>query len=520
MKQRHKNFEQKIKEYFVDSELATVEFSEDSYQISLARQIETADILFLKKRVAHLLLLDICSVDHGADKSERHSIFYHFYQLDLNLSLALKTPYNGTALPSLRDFFFNAKGMEIEITQMMGLDFIGPSLEEKLFDFHFECHPLLKDFTQKKIVHKAFQSSFHEYEKWCPQLHSGEVPFDIYMNMNGDKIVKSESILGDHHKGLEKLGESKNYIELLGLTRYLSSQSSLTSSFLHAHTIEKALELEIPKRAQAIRMVLLEFSRISEHLFCLGAIFHEAKLPIVNRNLIKLRESILRLFCLYGKNRVNPKAFVFGGMPKDLCGQFLGQAVELLKVLPRELDQAKSWFSSSRVFKERTYINPLTADEAISWGYTGPILRATGVNFDLRKVSPFYFYDQVEFEVPLGVTGTPFERVLVRFEEILQSLEIISQLLDHLPVGKIQEEIGLSKIELPKGAYYTSVESPSGELGEFIYSEEGERPNRIHWRTPSFTHYLSLNEMIKGHMLETAKMTLSSMNLMSSEMER
>jgi len=325
----------------------------------------------------------------------------------------------------------------------------------------------------------------------------------------------------------------------------LNYMSSMMNGVTYAMAVEKMFGVEIPKRAQYIRVILSELSRIADHLVCIGTNLVDLGAITNFWYAFRPREEIYDLIEACCGGRLTVSYVRIGGVSRDLPADFVTKTREVLKSIPRYVDDIERLNRHSVLFKARTQgINGISAEDAIDWGFTGPALRACGVPYDIRKWFPNYDYDQFDFSVPVGENGDIYDRYLVRIEEIRQSIKIIEQALDNLPEGPVQiddrrislppKEGVYSNIEdlmnhfeliqdgisPPMGEVYSYWEAANGELGFYLVSDGGKTPYRLRCRGSCFYIFQAFNDMIKGGYISDAIAALGSLNIVAGELEK
>jgi NADH:ubiquinone oxidoreductase subunit D len=289
---------------------------------------------------------------------------------------------------------------------------------------------------------------------------------------------------------------------------------------------EQALGIEIPDRAKAIRMVILELVRIHHHILCLEKVFsfHHFCDDLEILACAKRVEALFFRFTSSKDNRINKPISIIGGLTSELPADWSVECMSCLEVLDGVFSSLRDRLVRSSFFMNEVKVCPFTAMEALSWGLSGPGLRACGVNYDLRKSNPFYFYKDVDFEVPLGINGDCYDRFLVLLSEIVQSTRVISQVIDHLPGGSIlayeAKEFDFKNVTLPVGDYYYSIESPKGEFGFYQVSSGEDKPYRVKLRTPSFCDAQSIEAAIEGNRFDEALTYINSLCLSPLEVDK
>jgi NADH-quinone oxidoreductase subunit D len=348
----------------------------------------------------------------------------------------------------------------------------------------------------------------------------------VILKIDGERIVDAKPIIGYLHRGTEKLFENMDYPQCVPHTDRMDYVAAATNNLGFVETVEKLLGIsaQIPKRAQLIRVILSELQRLSSHLLWLAthAIDLGAMTPFFYT--FRERELILDLFEEYCGARLTLNCMRIGGVPEDVPPGWLDRIEEFTVLFEPAMDEYEDLLTSNRIFRRRTVgIGVLTPEDAIAWGVTGPPLRGSGVDWDLRKVQPYECYPELDFEVPLGVNGDTYDRYLVRMEEMRQSNRLLRQclpLLRETPEGDIKARIS-KVVRPPAGEVYHSVESPKGELGYYIVSDgKSTSAYRCRVRPPSFINLQALPEMAKGHMLSDLVALIGTIDIVLGEVDR
>lgn len=490
----------------------------------------------LKHQFGFIFLSDICGVDQKGmnAKEKRFSLVYHLINLEEYCLLRVVLELDESEkMTSVNHIWSAAARLEIEVRDMLGIGFntdLGPG---SLNPEDYGGHPLRKDFSPSKVEKASIQKTHFPDDKnidadqkgvrsWVnigPHHPVMKNTIRMILELEGEYIRRSQYETGFYHRGLEKQAESLNYKVLLTLLERLNPQVPFLTTTSWCHLMEKSLGLQIPERAMAIRMVFMELSRIVDHLECIASCAVAAGNESVYFICQQGKELVYELFERMTGNRINPSLNTIGGVRYDVPIGWITECFEATKKVEELLIQIDTLFTRSSIWLDRNMVSEINAGRALELGITGPVLRSCGVNFDLRKVDPIYFYSDVEFEIPLGVRGENYDRYLVRMEEIKQSLSIVIQVLDNLPIGDIEETP--SRLILPEGIHYSSIESSNGELGFVVVSDgQSERPWRLKVRSPSFMNIVALPEMIENRLLDDALMGFSSLNINPGELDR
>ena len=365
------------------------------------------------------------------------------------------------------------------------------------------------------------------------------------IQIDGERIVQAESIIGYVHRCFEKLGESYNYNQFLVCTDRMNYVSAALNNIGRILTVEKMLEIEVPQKVTYVRMIISELSRIIDHIVCNGILGVDLGAFSGFLHLFHHRENIYQIIEKLTGARLTTTFCRVGGLEKDIYPEFKQEVKSVCKYLKPAIEEFDSLLMRNKIFLERTDgIGTISQEDALDYGYTGPNLRATGLDWDIRKDEPYMFYQEVDFDIPVGEDGGVLHRALVRMEEMRQSIRIIEQIVDkveekdpyhadlpniYLPdkerVYHNMEEliyhfkIIMHGIQPPKGEHYMATEAANGELGFYVVSEGEKTPYRVHVRRPCFWYYQSFTELIKGGLLADSVATLSSLNVIAGELD-
>lgn len=354
-----------------------------------------------------------------------------------------------------------------------------------------------------------------------PQHPSTHGVFKLVLELDGETVVDANPEIGFLHRSVEKIAENRTYEQVLPLTDRLDYVNAMGNNLAYVMAVEKAAEIDVPDRAKAIRMVMAEFNRIASHLISIGTQGLEVGSHTVFLYCFREREGILDLFEKASGGRLTYSYFRFGGVSRDLPDGWVEEALDFLKLFEERMKEYYVLLIDNPIYKGRTTgLGVIPKELAISYGASGPVIRGSGIPFDIRKAFPYLFYDQVDFEVPIGEDGDVWDRSWVRFEEMRQSVKIIRQVLSNLPGGSVLErEARYIVIEKEKASYFAA-ESPRGELGFFIVSEGEEKPYRLKIRSPAFVNLSMIREISKGVKLADLPLVLGSLDPVFGEVDR
>ena len=344
----------------------------------------------------------------------------------------------------------------------------------------------------------------------------------LMLKLDGETIREVIPVLGYIHRGIEKIGESINYRQFVHLTDRMDYLSALMNNWAVAMVVEKATKTELNDRIQYIRTILAELERIQSHMLWWGVLGMDlgAFTPFLYG--FRDREIITDIFeetvgCRLTMNFIQP-----GGLMADIHPNFVKRVKEAMIYVKPKIDEYEELLSGNVILQERTRnIGVLPASEAVSLGVTGPPLRASGVPYDLRKIEPYGVYDKVEFCTAVGTVGDCWDRYWVRVEEMRQSVRIVEQLIDNIPEGKTMLMKPAKKIIIPKGVYYSCLETARGVLGVFIVSDGiSDKPQRIHLRSPNYNNLWALDRMTRGSRVGDLVANVSSLDLVIPDIDR
>ncbi len=368
--------------------------------------------------------------------------------------------------------------------------------------------------------------------------------FQNVLKIDGEKIVSAEPTIGYIHRAFEKLAEHRPYNQITPITDRLNYCSSPINNMGWHMTVEKLIGCELPKRAQYMRVIIMELSRIADHLVCDTVIGVDTGALTGFTYMFQERERIYDMFEEVCGSRLTTNIGRIGGMERDFTPAFHAKLKDFLKSFPARFEEFNSMLERNRIFMDRCIgVGPISAERAVAYGFTGPNLRAAGVDYDVRVMNPYSSYEDFEFDIPLGTAGDTYDRFVVRQEEIRQSLRIINQAYNNLPEGNYHADVPefylpekpdvytkmealiyhfkvvMQEVPIPVGEVYHAVEGGNGELGFYLISDGGRQPYRLHFRRPCFIYYQAYPEMIKGSMLSDAILTMSSMNVIAGELD-
>ncbi len=368
--------------------------------------------------------------------------------------------------------------------------------------------------------------------------------FQNILTMDGETIVDAEQTVGYIHRAFEKIAERRPFYQITTLTDRMNYCSSPINNMGWHITVEKLLGIQVPKRADYIRVIMMELARIADHIICNSILAVDTGAMTGYFYVFQWREHIYEIYEEMCGARLTTNMGRFGGMERDLSPVAIAKIQKLLDEFPKAWSEFGGLCTRNRIFMDRTReVGGISAERALNYGFTGPNLRATGVDYDVRVMNPYSSYQDFKFDIPVGTTGDTYDRFLVRQEEVWQSISIIRQAMENLPEGPFHADapqyylpekaqvyqnmealiyhfkIVMGEIDAPIGEVYQSVEGGNGEVGFYLVSDGGRSPYRLKMRRPSFIYYQAFTEMIKGSTLSDAIITMSSMNVIAGELD-
>ncbi|WP_293946581.1 MULTISPECIES: NADH-quinone oxidoreductase subunit D [unclassified Sphingobacterium] len=371
--------------------------------------------------------------------------------------------------------------------------------------------------------------------------------FQNVVQIDGERIVSGVSTIGYIHRAFEKIAEHRPFYQITPLTDRLNYCSAPINNMGWHMTVEKLLKIEIPKRVQYMRVIVMELARIADHIICNGILGVDTGAFSGFLYVMQEREFIYEIFEEICGARLTTNIGRIGGFERDFNTVAFEKIREFLKRYPPVLKEFEEMFVRNRIFIERTSgVAAVTPEEALDYGWSGPILRATGVDYDVRVQNPYCSYEEFDFEVPVGTTGDVYDRFMVRNEEMWQSLRIIEQALEKIekePKGVFHAEVPdfylppkeqvytnmealiyhfkivMGEVDTPKAEVYHAVEGANGELGFYLIHDGGRSPYRLHFRRPSFVNYQMFAPMSAGMLLSDAILNMSSLNVIAGELD-
>ena len=501
-----------------------------------------------------------------ADWPDRFQVIYHLRSMRQGHRIRIKAsvPESDPAIATVSGLWKCADWLEREVWDMFGVSFDGhPNLKRILCHHKFKGHALRKDyFIQEGQWLDENDTLLDELGEWGENPDDGGfselVPVNIgpahpathgtlrlFGKLDGETIVKAVPEIGYLHRGFEKHCENGTWTMAIPYTDRLNYCSAMLNNVAYCRAVEHLLGVEVTERTRGIRVIISELSRIIDHCVCIGAVLVDLGALTNFWYLFNLRERVYALIEKLCGARLTSTYVRVGGLAYDLHEGFAEETKAILREIPKGMQDVLGLIKNNRIFMDRTIgVGAMSREGALSYSWTGPCLRASGVDFDLRKAEPYDGYDELDFEVPTRDNGDVFDRVMVRTDEIVQSMRIVEQCLDRLPDGPIMSDdkrlvmpdkdkvynsieglmnhfvLVYDGIKIPANEGYSCVEGANGELGFYIIADGGGRPYRVRCRPPCFQIYSGFAELAQGAMIADAVATLGSLNIIAGELDR
>ncbi len=551
----------------------------EGYLVAADKLVEVATAL--RDEFGFDYLSSVTGVDYIAE--EMLEVVYHAYKTIGGPGLVFKVQVarEKAEVPSLMDVYPGVDFQEREAWDLMGINFLGhPDLRRILLWEGFEGHPLRKDWKEAyyEADVKPFKSRWPEGnffrseekatyqanvqypdkfdpEKWVPegedalygalakyedvdntglktdhitinlgpQHPSTHGVFRIATILDGETIVSLKPVMGYLHRNHEKIGERNTYLLNMPFTDRLDYLSSMSNNFGYALAVEKLMNIEVPERAEYIRVIMAEMTRVQNHLFAIGMFLNDIGAFFTpSLYAIEERELVLDIFEIVSGSRMMCNYFRFGGLARDLPAGSLEMIKGLaFERLPRRVDEMDRFLSDNEILRSRCVgQGVLSAEDAIKYAAAGPMLRASGVPYDIRRADPYSIYDRFDFDVAVRYNGDIYDRYIIRLDEIRQSLRIIQQAVEQIPEGPIQTGKPQYQVRVPAGEAYGRVEGPKGELGFYVVSDGKPNPYRYHVRAPSFINLTAFGPMCTGLKIADVVAVLGSIDIVLGETDR
>ena len=568
-----------LTERFPDAVVQDERSGYEGYIVQPDKLVEVATAL--RDEMGYDYLSSVTGVDYLPN--DQMEVVYHLYQSTGGSSLVLKTqaPRDNAVVPSLVSVYPGADFQEREAWDLLGIRFDGhPDLRRILMWEGFAGHPLRKDWKEAfyeedikpyksrwpegNVFRIEDQNPFKnnvEYpagfdpDKWTPDeaetlLYSGLAPmaspdgalqtdtvvvnlgpqhpsthgvFRMVASLDGETIKDIKPVMGYLHRNHEKIGERNTWLGNIPFTDRLDYLSSLTNNHGYVLAVEKLTGLQPTERAEYIRVIMAELTRISNHMMAIGALVNDLGVYFTGMlYALEERELILDIFEAVTGARMMCNYFRFGGVARDVPPEILSTIRELVvERLPRKMDDLDTYITNNEIIKVRCQgQGVLTQDDAIAYSAAGPVLRASGVPYDVRRADPYSIYDRFDFDIPVRYHGDIYDRYLIRMDEVRQSMRILEQAVRDIPEGEIISKKPTYTVRAPAGEAYGRVEAPKGELGFYVVSDGKANPWRYHVRAPSFINLTPLALMCKGNKIADAVAILGSIDIVLGETDR
>lgn len=516
---------------------------------------------FLKGNDHFDMVMNLTATDYPG-KEKRFEVTYEMFNTTSTNRLRVKVLVaEGEEVHTLTKLWRGTDWFEREVYDMFGIVFTGHLNMRRILTHHqFEGHPLRKDYPADKqqscdepigIHFDVGTQAASTSEEGLVQLNIGPShpathgTLRVMAELRGETINRANVELGYLHRCFEKMAETHAYNQVIPYTDRLNYCSAPMNNVGYCKTVERLLDVEIPDRAKAMRMLLCELSRFIDHVVCIGANAVDLGALTGFFHLFSMREQVYTLFEKLCGARLTVSMTRIGGMAQDAPEGWFDDVLAVCKDLKQGVANIERLLSNNKIWLQRTVgVGAISPEDAIEWGYTGPCLRAAGVPLDLRKANPYYFYDQMDFDIPIGSTGDVYERYLVRIEEMKQSVRIVEQLCKSMPEGDytIRDKnivlpekkdvygnieglmnhfmLVINGLRPPAGEIYDATEAANGELGFYCVSDGSGAPYRLKVRPPCFAIYQSFPESITGGLVADVIAILGSMNLIAGELDR
>jgi NADH-quinone oxidoreductase subunit C/D len=565
-------------------ELIQAAFPDVTCTVNLEAVVLTVQPEHLEKTLSRLkndptlnfgLLVDVTAVDYldyPVQQATRFSVVYILRNWEKNMVVQVRTPVadSDTGIPTATHLWDSANWAEREVFDQYGIQFQGhPDLRRILNHWQFQGHPLRKDYAieqgqicyetdslEKEIKARLQQKGVDQttkedinteimYLNLGPSHPATHGAIRILTALDGETILANVNEIGYLHRGFEKTAENRTYNQVIPLTDRLNYCSALMNNIAYAKAVESWLGVEITERAKFMRVILSEFFRVQDHLVCIAANLVDMGGLTNYWYLYNEKEASYDLISRLTGARLTSSFTRIGGMYRDFYEGWEADMEHHLRDIEKGVNDSLKLVLKNRIVHDRTQnVCVMPAEKALSYGYTGPCLRASGVPFDLRKDNPYYHYETFDFAVPVGSKGDLYDRFMIRYEEIFQSISIIRQAMKMIPQGSVfisnnsvvlppKQEVysnieGLAShfklifegVKTPVGEWYDSFEAANGELGFYFVSDGSGQPYKCKVRPPCFYMMGGFHEMVEGEMIADAVINLGSINIIGGELDR
>jgi NADH-quinone oxidoreductase subunit C/D len=550
--------------------------------VSAQRAREVLSYLKTEAEKPYRMLYDLTAIDErarletpGDQPAADFTVVYHLLSYDRNGDVRIKVPLGGEypTLPSVSDIWPCANWYEREAWDMFGVSFDGhPFLERILMPRWWQGHPLRKEHPARATDMEPYtlpDSRVEDEEadlQFDPEYHGlperAEHTDYMFLNLGphhpgthgllrivlrleGEEILDAIPDIGYHHRGAEKMAERQTFHTFIPYTDRVDYLSGVQNNLPYVLAVEKLAGIEVPARAQVIRVMLCELFRVISHLVWLGTFGADVGSMSPVFFTFNDRERAFDIVEAICGGRMHPEWFRIGGVAQDLPNGWKEMVDDFVRYMRPRIDEYDKMLIQSFIFRERTVgVGPYTTEEAVEWAVTGPNLRATGFEWDFRKKRPYSSYDQFEFEIPTAEEGDCFARSVVRMEEMRQSLRIVQQAADNMPEGGYKSDHPLVMVPrkegtmvaietlinhflgvswghpVPAGEAHAATEAPKGYYGYYAISDGGTHPYRVRIRTPSFAHMQTLPLLCRGFMISDLLAILGTLDFVLADVDR
>jgi len=540
----------------------------DSITVENAKLFST--IKHAKEELGFTLLLDITAIDtlnKSDSSSERFELVYILRHSKFIETIIYKVTVQDEAMcvDSISSLFSSADWAEREVYDQYGIHFQNHTMLKRILNHNeFVGHPLRKDYEITKGQYCTTSQDLMDEMKPLLDARNLDMKKDDLMIVNlgpshpashgtirtlaaldGEKIVAAAAEIGYLHRGFEKSCENHNYNQIIPYTDRLNYCSALMNNIAFAKTVEEMLDITLPDRGIFIRIILAELSRVIDHLVCLAAGLLDMGGQTNYWYLFNPRNDAYDFLSKLTGARLTNSYMRIGGMTHDLYAGWESDLNDVLTKIDFGITESLKMITHNRIFNDRIQnVSPVSASQALDYGFTGPNLRASGVAYDMRFAEPYYYYDTFDFNMVIGSVGDTYDRMMVRFDEMNESMKIIKQAMKRIPDGEInvpdkriimpskecvyggiegmmnQFKLVIDGVKVPEGEHYGSFEAANGELGFYIVSDGSGTPYKVKVRPPSFYHMSAYPKIIENYQVADAIMTLGSLNIIAGEMDR
>ncbi|WP_299490710.1 NADH dehydrogenase (quinone) subunit D [uncultured Shewanella sp.] len=573
-KQRHA-LEMSLLEDFNVELLSNVSNNLPSFKVDIADLIPILNYLKKQSPVKYEMLFDISAIDESKRSEKGYCVFYHLISLTANRDICIRVYLNDDSekVPSITAIWPSANWYEREIWDMFGLTFSGhPNLTRLLMPEYWQGHPLRKDYPFHATKMPApFDLDSEDYANimesyQIPDHRQADEEDTMLLNigpnhpgthgiirlmtkLRGETLLEITPEIGYHHRGVEKLAERHTYHNYIPYTDRVDYLGGVAGELPYLLAIEQLIDSHVPERATVIRVLLTEFFRLSSHLVWVGSFGHDLGAISPAFYCFKVREEIFDFIELVTGARMHPAFFRVGGVSQDMPEGWQALAYKACDSMAQCLPELEKLTIKNRIFQNRTRdIGIISQEQAIDWGFTGPNLRASGLEWDLRRTRPYCNYDSYDFNIPTAQHNDCFSRIDIRLQEITETLKIIKQAIDkliHMPTGPVQDmecndyafprkQNTLQDIEtlihhfidtgrgfnMPKGETFFATETSKGMTGYHLFSEGQSSPYRLRVRTPSIPHFQSVKAVCEGEQVGNLVAYISSIDYVLSDLDR